>query len=105
MVGSPLIKTAVHGGDPNWGRMVMAVGRSGARLRPERLNLYVGDVCVCHGGMNQPRDARSQKTLERHMAGKEVRFTVELGMGDAAAEWLGCDLSREYIHINADYTT
>jgi len=105
MVGSPLIKTAVHGGDPNWGRMVMAVGRSGAKLTPAKLNMAIGDVAVCRHGANVQQTAATARKLDRLMAAKEITFVIDLGLGDAEAEWLGCDLSREYITINADYTT
>jgi len=107
VVGSPLVKTAVHGADPNWGRLAMAVGRSGAAINPERLSLAIGAkggkaTAVLKRGVpvNPP-----QEKLDRAMRAKEVRFEIDLGLADGAAEWLGCDLSREYVAINADYTT
>ncbi|MFI4861221.1 MAG: bifunctional glutamate N-acetyltransferase/amino-acid acetyltransferase ArgJ [Phycisphaerales bacterium JB063] len=102
---SPLVKTAVHGGDPNWGRLAMAVGKSGAAVKPEAMTLAVGGVCVYEGGMPTKLNATQQKQLAKAMAGREVRFSIGLGLGDACCEWLGCDLSREYIRINAEYTT
>ncbi len=109
VVGSPLVKTAVHGGDPNWGRLVMAVGRSGAKVDPARLSISIGEVDVLvRGELAQPEpgkaDAR-QRRLEKQMTMEQVRFVIDLGLGDGEAEWLGCDLSRDYIRINADYTT
>jgi glutamate N-acetyltransferase/amino-acid N-acetyltransferase len=108
IVGSPLVKTAVHGGDPNWGRLVMAVGRSGAACRFATLTIGVGDVTVYRRGAPLTLDAAGQARLKATMAAKEITFTIDLGMSRSSAgeaTWLGCDLSREYIAINADYTT
>ncbi|MEM9414605.1 MAG: bifunctional glutamate N-acetyltransferase/amino-acid acetyltransferase ArgJ [Planctomycetota bacterium] len=102
---SPLVKTAVHGADPNWGRLAMAVGKSGAAVKPEALSITVGGVCVFKQGMPTKLNAAQQRRLAKAMAGREVQFGIDLGRGDAGCEWLGCDLSREYIRINADYTT
>jgi glutamate N-acetyltransferase/amino-acid N-acetyltransferase len=102
---SPLVKTAVHGGDPNWGRLTMAVGKSGAAVRPELLSVSVGRVCVFQAGMPTKLSATEQRALTTAMAAREVRFAIDLGLGGGRCEWLGCDLSREYIRINAEYTT
>ncbi|MEX0774399.1 MAG: bifunctional glutamate N-acetyltransferase/amino-acid acetyltransferase ArgJ [Phycisphaeraceae bacterium] len=108
IVDSPLVKCAVHGGDPNWGRITTAAGYAGQSIDPERMSLYIGPkrkVCVFRKG--QPTQAGQSPTpqLAQLMTEKEVQFTIDLGMGTAGAEWLGCDLSREYVRINADYTT
>jgi glutamate N-acetyltransferase/amino-acid N-acetyltransferase len=102
ITGSPLVKTAVHGGDPNWGRLAMAVGRSGAAVNPAKLTISIGGHTVFNRGVNAdaPLDP-----LQAHMKGSEILFEIDLGLGRHAAEWLGCDLSREYITINADYMT
>lgn len=105
IVGSPLVKTAVHGGDPNWGRLLMAVGKSGAKVKPEKLSLIIDNIRVLDRGGTVTLTAAQSKKLDKIMQNDEVAFTVDLGLGDGAAEWLGCDLSREYIAINADYTT
>ena len=108
VVNSPLVKTAVHGGDPNWGRIVTAAGYSGAALDTNRLSLHIGpkrDACVFRRGGPVKLDAKQTRRLERLMRGDEVRFTLDLGLGTAETEWLGCDLSRDYVRINADYTT
>src|SRR5262249_3977357 len=104
IVGSPLIKTAVHGGDPNWGRLAAAVGRSGAHVRPDRLTIHIGDVCVGRNGFALVLPKAKQARVNRLMAAKEITFTIDMGVGRSSTEWLGCDLSREYVTINADYT-
>jgi glutamate N-acetyltransferase/amino-acid N-acetyltransferase len=105
VVGSPLVKTAVHGGDPNWGRLVAAVGRSGAAVKPARLTIHIGDLCVGRNGFAVELSAAAKRRANRLMAAKEITFTIDLGLGRGESEWLGCDLSREYVAINADYTT
>jgi glutamate N-acetyltransferase/amino-acid N-acetyltransferase len=105
VVGSPLVKTAVHGGDPNWGRLIMAVGRSGAKLDPRKLTLRIGGICVFRQGAAVRLTTTLERKLVRLMQGAEIVFSIDLGLGKAEAEWLGCDLSRQYIAINADYTT
>lgn len=97
---SPLVKTALHGGDPNWGRILAAVGRSGVALDPERVDVFLGDVWVAEGGA-------ARCYLEEDAAGAmredPVRIGVRLGRGTAAAQVWTCDLSREYVSINAHY--
>lgn len=115
VVNSPLVKAAVHGGDPNWGRIVTAAANSSARLRGEAMSLSIGpaagrrgaggSIAVFHRGTPVPRDAATQRGLEKLMRAREVVFALELGQGRSEVEWLGCDLSREYVRINADYTT
>ncbi len=102
VVGSPLVKAAVHGSDPNWGRLAMAVGRSEAAVKPDKLSIAIGSIPVMQAGVNV--DAPLKK-LEKHMQRDEVLFEIDLGLGGAETEWLGSDLSREYVTINADYTT
>ncbi|MDP6153012.1 MAG: bifunctional glutamate N-acetyltransferase/amino-acid acetyltransferase ArgJ [Phycisphaeraceae bacterium] len=105
VAGSQLVKTAVHGGDPNWGRLVAAVGRSGAAVRPDRLTIHIDDICVLDGGQPMPLSRALQRKLNRVMTRREMTFTIDLRSGRAHSEWLGCDLSREYVAINANYTT
>lgn len=105
VAGSPLIKTAVHGGDPNWGRLVMAVGRSGAAVVPDKLALRIGRTSVCRRGQGLKLTVQARRSLHTHMKGKEIQLGIEVGLGKAKTEWLTCDLSKEYVNINADYTT
>jgi glutamate N-acetyltransferase/amino-acid N-acetyltransferase len=99
---SNLVRTAVHGNDPNWGRIVAALGRSGAHVEEERLSLYVNDVCIMEGGLPIPffKDAVIQQ-----MRQPEVTFRVHLGLGDAVATAWGCNLSEAYVTFNSAYTT
>jgi glutamate N-acetyltransferase/amino-acid N-acetyltransferase len=103
IVNSPLVKTAVHGADPNWGRVVMAIGkcRDDHDIDPERVSVTIGDVAVFPpaAGIDQ-LDAAAH-----HMTGDEVLITADLGLADGAFTVFGCDLSDGYVHINADYTT
>jgi len=99
---SPLVKTAVHGGDPNWGRIAMAVGKSAAKVVLEKLRIRVGGVTVCSAGTGRRFD---RKKVARHLGGSEVRIDCDLGLGKGRFTALTCDLSREYIAINADYHT
>ncbi len=105
LTGSPLLKCAVHGGDPNWGRLVAGVGRSGAWVRPERLTIHIGQVCVGRDGLALELDAKQRRRVNRLMAAPEITFTLHLGVGRSSTQWLGCDLSKQYVAINADYST
>jgi len=108
IVDSPLVKTAVHGSDPNWGRIVTAAGYSGAAIQPDRLSLAIGadePITVFDSGTPLNLSQSERDRLHATMQKKEVTFRLDLARGDAHVEWLGCDLSRQYITINADYTT
>ena len=102
IVSSSLVKAAVHGSDPNWGRVLAAAGRSGAELDADKLELYIGDICVVKDGAPVPFN---KKEVVRHLDGKEVYIALNLNMGSAGATAWGCDLSEEYVKINAEYTT
>jgi len=105
VVNSPLVKTALHGCDPNWGRITTAAGYSGAAIKPEKMSLFIGEVCVYERGQPTRLTGAASKKLQRIMRQKEVAIRLTLGMGKAHAQWLGCDLSKQYVTINADYTT
>ena len=99
---SNLVKTAIHGADPNWGRILAAAGRSGARVDQRRASVKIGDVDVFMKGTPCRWDpAAVRRTFEK----ASITIDVDLGAGDATARAWGCDLSAEYVHINADYTT
>ena len=103
IANSPLVKTAVHGADPNWGRLVAVAGRAGVEFNLDRARVQIGEVELFAGG--RPFDERAPEASE-HLKGKDVRLRVDLGTGKAgAARMWGCDLSAEYVKINAEYRT
>ncbi len=99
---SSLVKTAIHGGDPNWGRILAAAGRSGARVDASRASVTIGGIAVFAAGTLQPVDDAAIRAV---FALAEIVIEVDLGLGSAAARAWGTDLSAEYVRINADYTT
>jgi glutamate N-acetyltransferase/amino-acid N-acetyltransferase len=102
ITSSPLMKAAVYGSDPNWGRMMMAIGRSGARIDLTRARLTIGGIPVYAAGEPQPLDGPG---LQKALAGPEVVLGADLGTGDFQATAWGCDLTEEYVRINSEYTT
>ena len=112
IVRSPLVKTALFGADPNWGRIVTAVGYSGAFMDPEALSLTLSDgegtsVVLVENGLVKSVGAErlEEKTLSGIMNRKEISIVVDLGVGNTAATAWGCDLTDDYVRINAEYTT
>ena len=102
IANSPLVKTAVHGGDPNWGRILCAAGHSGAPVEAERMRLRINGVQLfCRG---RPCAVRADR-LAACMRPTEIRIVLDLGQGRQAARIWTCDLSRDYITINAEYHT
>jgi len=102
IVNSPLVKTAIHGRDPNWGRVAMAIGKCGdADINQQDVSIYFGDQEV------YPTPASPQKLseLETYLASAEVRITADLGIANGTFTAYGCDLTDGYVRINADYTT
>jgi glutamate N-acetyltransferase/amino-acid N-acetyltransferase len=102
IVSSSLVKTAIYGADPNWGRILAAAGRSGAALVENKTELFIGDVCVTKNGEPVSFD---KKALVDYMKGKEIYITLDLHLGKAEATAWGCDMTEEYIKTNAEYTT
>lgn len=102
IVSSPLVKAAIHGNDPNWGRIIAAAGRSCAELVESRLDLYIGGVCLIKEGNPLPFD---KKCMVDILKGSEVFIDLNLNLGEATATAWGCDLSQEYVTINNQYTT
>lgn len=101
IANSPLIKTAVAGEDANWGRVVMAVGKSGEPADRDRLAIRFGDVLVAEHG--QRVDGYSEEAASRVMKAEKILIDVELGLGNGQATVWSCDLTADYVAINADY--
>lgn len=101
VANSPLVKTAVAGEDPNWGRVVMAVGKSGAEADRDRLSIRFGDVLVARDGRVDPDYI--EQDAAKHMQEQEVTISLDLGLGEGNATVWTCDLTAQYIAINADY--
>jgi glutamate N-acetyltransferase/amino-acid N-acetyltransferase len=102
IAGSALVRTAIAGGDPNWGRVLAAMGAGPVLFDPDRVEVRYGAVTVCRGGVVagfDPPEAAAE------LAPPDVRLTVDLGLGASEATILTCDLTHDYITINAEYTT
>ena len=103
IANSPLVKTAIHGGDPNWGRLVAVAGRSGSEFVLDRAILRIGPVELFSGGV--PHDERAPQAAE-YLKGTELVISVDLGTGGSGTSQMWtCDLSAEYVRINAEYRT
>lgn len=101
IANSPLIKTAVAGEDPNWGRVVMAVGKSGAKADRDLLSIRFGDILVAEKGW--VAENYTEEDGAAYMKGENIFISVDLGLGDAADTVWTCDFTKRYIEINADY--
>ncbi len=101
IANSPLVKTAIAGGDANWGRVVMAVGKAGEPADRDRLSIGFGGTWAAKDG--QPLPDYDEGPVAQHLAGKEIRMDVDLGIGEGRATVWTCDLTDGYISINADY--
>ena len=99
---SSLVKTAWAGADPNWGRILAATGRSGIAIDPARVTIRFGAITVFEKGRAAPFDAGA---AHRYLSQPSHEVTVALGRGKASLSFLTCDLTTEYVHINADYST
>ena len=99
---SSLVKTAVHGNDPNWGRIMMAVGKSGAKVDESSISLFINEVCIMEGGLPVPY---FREALIGEMRSSDVSIRVQLGLGDSKAVAWGCNMSEEYVTFNSAYTT
>jgi len=99
---SPLVKTAIFGGDPNWGRVLSAVGNSDARFDPTKVELRIGNICVFRKNEPQSVDLARMKDL---FSKKEIEMTIKLNSGSDSARVYTCDLSYDYVKINGEYTT
>jgi glutamate N-acetyltransferase/amino-acid N-acetyltransferase len=100
---SPLVKTAWAGCDPNWGRLLSATGASGVAIDPAKINVWFGDLEICRDGGRSPRF--DEAAAHQYLTQREFRIRMTLGVGSGSCRFWTTDLTTEYIHINADYST
>jgi glutamate N-acetyltransferase/amino-acid N-acetyltransferase len=100
---SPLVKTALFGADPNWGRIVSAAGYAGVLFEEEHLSLWLGDMLLYHAGAPQPFDAATASAYLK--ANRNIEIRLRFSLGAARCTFWTCDLGYEYVRINAEYTT
>ena len=101
IANSPLVKTAIAGEDPNWGRIVMAIGKSGAQAERDKIKIFFGDILVAEKGWVAPN--YSEELGAQYMKNTTIKISVDLGLGDADTTFWTCDFTNDYISINADY--
>ena len=103
VANSPLVKTAIAGEDANWGRIVMAVGKAGEKADRDALDIQIGGVLLTLDGLRRPD--YDEKPVTEHMKGEEIEIAIDVGVGRGEATVWTCDLTHDYIDINADYRT
>ena len=101
IANSPLVKTAIAGEDPNWGRIVMAIGKSGANAERDKIKIFFGDILVAENGWVAPN--YSEELGAQYMKNTKIKISVDLGLGEANTTFWTCDFTNDYISINADY--
>ncbi|MAR50939.1 MAG: bifunctional ornithine acetyltransferase/N-acetylglutamate synthase [Rhodobacteraceae bacterium] len=101
VANSPLVKTAIAGEDPNWGRIIMAIGKSGAQVERDKISIYFGDLLVAKNGWLSPNYQESKAA--QYMKNQELLIRIKLGVGVFKSTVWTCDLTHSYISINADY--
>ena len=101
IANSPLVKTAIAGEDANWGRIIMAVGKSGEYADRDKIKIFIGDEQVTYNGMIYEK--YSEKNATKHLKQNKIKITVDIGVGKGLATVYTCDLTHKYIEINADY--
>lgn len=101
IANSPLMKTAIAGEDPNWGRLIMAVGKAGEQANRDKISIWIGDQHVAKDGL--VLETYEESIAADYMKGNEVSFTVDVGIASGQARVWTCDLTEGYIRINADY--
>lgn len=101
IANSPLVKTAIAGGDANWGRIIMAVGKAGEPIDPDALSVAFGGTLICQHG--QRVAGYDEAPVAAHLAGRDIGIAVDVGVGGGAATVWTCDLTHGYISINGDY--
>jgi len=97
-----LVKCAIHGSDPNWGRIICAIGSSGVKRNPDKLSCKIGKMVVFRNGKPAKFDVKKVSSI---VSQPEHLITIDLGVGKKSDFCYGCDLSAEYVSINADYHT
>ncbi|MGE7998449.1 bifunctional ornithine acetyltransferase/N-acetylglutamate synthase [Lysinibacillus sp. NPDC093190] len=104
IVNSPLVKTAIFGRDPNWGRIAMAIGKCEDELdlNPENISIYFGETLIYKG---KPIDSDNLTLIQNYLENSDIKIKVSLGLGNQEATVWGCDLSYDYVKINGSYTT
>lgn len=101
IANSSLVKTAIYGNDANWGRIMAAVGYSGIRFNPEKADVFFNKVKVVKNGIMNKKDREATEEMKK----KELKITVDLHAGKTSVKVLTCDLTEDYIRINAEYRT
>lgn len=101
IANSPLVKTAIAGNDANWGRIIMAIGKAGEYADRDKLSVYFGEYCVAENGAKS--ESYNEAILSEYMKNYQINIKIELNIGVGQAEIWGCDLTAEYVAINADY--
>jgi len=101
VANSPLVKTAIAGGDANWGRIVMAVGKAGEKADRDRLRIGIGGVTIAEKGQRRP--SYDEAPVAQHIKGRDIAIAIDVGVGKGKARVWTCDLTHGYIDINADY--
>ena len=100
---SPLVKTAIYGEDPNWGRIVMAIGKSREPINKKKLKIKIGSEIVAKNGTRSP--AYNESKLKNYMKNDQIIISIDLGIGKGTAKMMTCDYSYDYVRINASYKT
>jgi glutamate N-acetyltransferase/amino-acid N-acetyltransferase len=103
VANSPLVKTAINGADPNWGRIMMALGKSPARVDQDKVAISFGDEFLVERGVL--REGVRVERIREIMGGQEYEITIDLGVGRGEDRMWTCDLSEEYVRVNSKYTT
>ncbi|GFP38199.1 glutamate N-acetyltransferase / amino-acid N-acetyltransferase [Candidatus Hakubella thermalkaliphila] len=102
VANSKLVKTAIYGNDSNWGRIMAALGYSGIKFNEENVSIHLGNIKVVNKGTGTGKDAEANNYLKNNI---EVSILINLNKGSASAKVLTCDLTEEYIRVNAEYRT
>jgi glutamate N-acetyltransferase/amino-acid N-acetyltransferase len=101
IANSPLVKTAIAGEDPNWGRIVMAIGKSGAQAERDKIKIFFGNILVAENGWVARN--YSEELGAQYMKKSKIEISVDIGLGRENATFWTCDFTNDYISINADY--